>query len=344
MKIALDALGGDFGAKPNIEGAVKAVKELGCQVILVGNETAIKEELLSMGEAENKKISVVHAPEMINMDADPVRECRSKKDAAILVCAELVKKGKADGFVSAGNSGATMVAALFKLGRIKGISRPAIGVMMPCEAGQYLLLDAGANTDCKPIHLVQFAVMGSAFFERVVGKQKPTVGLLSIGEEEGKGNHLVKETYPHLKNVGINFHGMIEGRDLGLGTTDIAVTDGFTGNICLKLSEGLAKAIFTLIKQNVMKNFVAKLGMLMAKKALKSIKDVTDPDKTGGAPLFGIDGVAIVSHGKSTGEGIFNAIKVACKCAKTGFVDSIKDSVSEYESVFALLELNGNER
>ncbi|MCL2888627.1 MAG: phosphate acyltransferase PlsX [Elusimicrobia bacterium] len=339
MRIALDAAGGDFGAEPNILGAAQAASTFGCEVILVGDEKVLNAKIAALNLTGAKGLSVFHAPEIIDMDADPAKECRSKKGASVVVAAQLVKEGKADAFISAGNSGATMVAALMKMGRIEGVLRPAIAAPLPhINGGFTLLLDAGANTECKPQHLMQFAVMGSIYVSKTYGVKKPKIGLLSIGEEEGKGNVLVKETYPHLKNLGINFVGNIEGRDIPAGTADVAVTDGFTGNIALKLAEGLAKSLFTMIKREVMKNPLAMLGMWFAKPALKNITKVTDPDMAGGAPLLGIDGVALVSHGKSGQTAIFNAVKTAKKLVESGFVLEIKERIAEHKEIFEKLE------
>ncbi|MDR0291977.1 MAG: phosphate acyltransferase PlsX [Elusimicrobium sp.] len=339
MRIALDAAGGDFGAEPNVLGAAQAVNTLGCEVILAGDEKILNAKISALNLSGVKGLSVVHAPEIVDMDADPAKECRSKKGASVVVAAQLVKEGKADAFISAGNSGATMVAALMKIGRIEGVLRPAIGAPLPhINGGLTLLLDAGANTECKPQHLMQFAVMGSIYASKIYGVKKPKVGLLSIGEEEGKGNDLVKKTYPHLKNLGINFIGNIEGRDIPAGTADVAVTDGFTGNIALKLAEGLAKGLFTMIKREVSKNPLALLGMWLAKPSLMNIKKVTDPDMAGGAPLLGIDGVALVSHGKSGQKAIFNAVKTAKKLVESGFVREIKEHLAGYKETFEKLE------
>ena len=250
MKIALDALGGDFGATPNVEGALKAIKKLDVEIILVGDEAVLRQALQDQGYAKLPKgLSIVHAPDTIDMGAEPAKECRQKKGASIVVCANMVRKGEADAFVSAGHSGAAMVAALFGMGRIKGVQRPAIATPMPTYKGVSLLLDGGANADCKPIHLLQFAVMGSAYMQKVFDIPAPSVGVLSIGEEETKGNMLVKHTVPHMREIGVNFRGTIEGRDVNTGDTDVIVCDGFVGNIVLKLAEGLAKTMIQMINR-----------------------------------------------------------------------------------------------
>jgi glycerol-3-phosphate acyltransferase PlsX len=337
MRIALDALGGDFGAQPNVLGALQAARVLGCEVILVGDEAAIKAGLEKAGGYDGGKISVVHAPQIINMDAHPARECRDKKDAGIVVCARLVKEGRADAMVSAGNTGAAMVAALFGLGRIKGVDRPAIASPMPTRRGVSLLVDAGANADCKPLNLLQFAVMGSIYSQIAYGVESPVVGLLSIGEEEGKGNKLVKDAAKYIKQLGLNYYGNLEGRDVHTGMADVIVCDGFTGNIVLKLSEGLAKTIFGMIKDSVKKNPLALMGLLMAKPALSKIKDRTDPEIYGGAPLLGVEGQVIICHGKSGPRAIYNAIETSARLVESKTVQVIARSMLALKPVFEKL-------
>lgn len=339
IKIALDALGGDFGAKPNVLGALAAAKQLGCEIILVGDETVLRQELSNQGyEVLPKHISIVHAPNVIDMGAEPAKEVRTKKDASIVVCAELVHKGQADAFVSAGHSGAAMVAALFGMGRIKGVLRPAIASPMPTYKGVSLLLDAGANADCKPIHLLQFAVMGSTYMQKVFDKEKPTVGVLSIGEEETKGNMLVKHTVPHMRKIGVNFTGTVEGRDVNTGETDVIVCDGFVGNIVLKMAEGLAKTMIAMIKREVKKRPLAICGALLSKGAFGSVKKHTNPDNYGGAPLVGVNGVAIIAHGKSNDIAIFNALKTAQKLVKKNFIADVANKIAALKDTFAQIE------
>ena len=333
MKIALDALGGDYGVKPNVLGAIKATKDFGCDVILVGDETKIQEEL-KQNSYDPAKISIVHAPDMIDMEASPALEYRRKKNASIVVCAKLVKEGKADVMISAGNSGATMVAALFGLGRIKGVDRPAIASPMPTQNGFALIVDAGANADCKAVNLLQFAVLGSVYFKHTKGKPNATVGLLSIGEEEGKGNLLIKETTKHIRKLGLNYYGNIEGRDIHTGMIDIVVCDGFVGNIVLKTSEGLAKSLFKMIKANLKGKPFAKIGMLMAKSALMGVKKVTDPDTVGGAPLLGVNGNVIISHGKSNEKAIYHAIKAGIKTVESKTLKAMEQAIADHKVVF----------
>ncbi len=340
IRIALDALGGDFGAEPNVLGALEAAKRLDVQVILVGDEVVLRRELAAKGYSDKlpKNISIVHAPDVIDMGADPAREVRAKKTASIVVCASLVRKGEADAFVSAGHSGAAMVASLFGMGRLKGVLRPAIATPMPTYKGVSLLLDGGANADCKPIHLLQFAVMGSSYVQKVFDVENPKVGILSIGEEETKGNQLVKHTVPHMHNIGVNFVGTMEGRDVNVGDIDVMVCDGFVGNIVLKLAEGLAKTMMNMIKREVKKRPLAILGSLLSKSAFKAVKDHTNADNYGGAPLVGVNGVALIAHGKSNQVAIFNALKTAKKLVEKDFVGDVAKKMEALKDTFAKLE------
>jgi glycerol-3-phosphate acyltransferase PlsX len=339
MRIALDAAGGDFGAKPNVLGALKAASDSGCEVILVGDKPIIEKELAGAARRAQDLVSVVHAPKVIDMSASPAREIvKYRKEASVAVCAELVKRGKADGMVSSGNSGATAIAAHFILGEIEGVDRPAIVSPMPTQRGVSLILDAGANADCKPLHLLQFAVMGSIFSRAAYGVSNPLVGLLSIGEEEGKGNRLVKDAAPFMKQLGLNYYGNIEGRDVHTGMIDVVVCDGFTGNIVLKLSEGLAKSMFKMIKNNLKGRIFASLGLLMAKSALLKVKEQTDPDEYGGAPLVGVNGPVIICHGKSGEKAICNALKVCSRLASAKAVNIIRDNIASLRHIFEQAE------
>lgn len=329
MKIALDAYGGDFGLAPNLDGALEAAGRFGCHILLVGDSAGLKEALRAKGQENNPSFSIVPSDGMVGMDEEPAIACREKPKASIMVCAELVATGQADALVSMGNSGATAVAAIFKMGRLPGVSRPAIALFMPTKNNRVMLLDAGAITDAKPQHLLQYAHMASIYMTRVQGVDKPSVGILSVGEEECKGNSLVKETVPLLKASGLNFRGPVEGRDIPAGTVDIVVCDGFVGNICLKLAEGMAKTIFQIVKEQAARNPMYMLGALLLKGAFASIKAQTDPDLIGGAPLLGVDGVAIIGHGKSKAHGVANAIGMAIKYRESGVNDAIKQALSD---------------
>jgi len=335
MRIALDAHGGDFGLKPNIEGALLAVKKLSHEVILVGRDPEIREELRRCGAQDPERISIVHAPHVVDMDGEPVEECRSKPDSSLMVGAGLVKEGKADAFISAGNSGAIMVASLLTLKRIPGVIRPAIAAPLPTAKGTTLLLDAGANMDSKPWHLAQFAVMGSIYMKSLLGLENPSVGLLSIGEEESKGNSLVQETLPLIKNMGVNFYGPVEGRDIPEGLTDVVVTDGFTGNVVLKLYEGTAKTVFKMLKDQIMRKFTYKIGAMLMRKLFSDMKTKMSVDVYGGAPLLGVNGVVLVCHGKVTAQAIFNAVRVTGDLAASGMVTHIKQRMEQVKDRIA---------
>ncbi|MBI5743340.1 MAG: phosphate acyltransferase PlsX [Elusimicrobia bacterium] len=335
MRIALDAHGGDFGLKPNIEGALLAAKKLGHEVILVGRDPEIREELRRLGEDAPARISIVHAPQLVEMSAEPVEECRSKPDSSLMVAAGLVHEGKADAFVSAGNSGAIMVASLLKIKRIPGVIRPAIAAPLPTYKGTSLLLDAGANMDSKPWHLAQFAVMGSVYISSLFATENPTVGLLSIGEEETKGNALVQETIPLIKNMGVNFIGPVEGRDIPEGLADVVVTDGFTGNVALKLYEGTAKVVFKMLKEQIMRKFTYKIGALLMRKLFRDMKLKMSVDVYGGAPLLGVNGVVIVCHGRVTANAIFNALRVSGELAAAGMVEHIRKRMEQVKDRIA---------
>lgn len=329
MRIALDAHGGDFGLKPNIEGALLAAKKLRHEVILVGRDPEIREELRRHGAEDPERVRIVHAPHTVDMAGEPVAECRAKPDSSLMVGAGLVQEGKADAFISAGNSGAVMVAAMLKLKRIPGVIRPAIAAPLPTLKGTTILLDAGANMDCKPWHLAQFAVMGSAYMKALFKLENPSVGLLSIGEEETKGDSLVQETLPLIKNVGVNFYGPVEGRDIPEGLTDVVVADGFTGNVALKLYEGTGKTIFRMLKEQIMRKFTYKIGAMLMRKLFAEMKSKMSVDPYGGAPLLGVNGVVLICHGKITANAVMNAVRVAGELAEAGMVTHIKKQVEQ---------------
>jgi len=343
MRIALDVNGGDFGLKPNIEGALQAIKKLPHEIILVGREAEIKEELLLAHGIKTlpERLSIVHAQQIIDMGGEAVAECKAKPDSSMMVAADLVKQGKADAFVSAGNSGATMVAALLKMKRIRGVVRPAIAALLPTYSTPSLLLDAGANMDCKPLHLLQFAVMGSIYMENLLKIEKPTVGIFSIGEEESKGNLLVQQTMPVLKKMGLNFIGPIEGRDLPSGQTNVILADGFVGNIALKLYEGTAGIVFTMLKDQIKCKFTYKIGALLMRNIFKELKIKMNADIYGGAPLLGIDGIALVCHGKSNSNAIYNALRVSAELAASGMIEQVRKRMEELKPTFDAIQAQG---
>jgi len=328
VQIALDAMAGDNGPEELIAGALLATKEADLRVSLVGDEVLLKKHLDRLAPDSDKAdaIKIVHASQVIKMSENPVNAIRKKKDSSVMVAFDLVRQGQADAVVSAGNSGATMAAGVRKLGRLKGVSRPGIASLFPTQKKPVILMDIGANVDCRPQHLYQFAVMASAY-SRVRDISRPTVGLLSIGEETGKGNSLVKESYPLLENSSLNFIGNVEGRDVFQGDVDVIVCDGFVGNICLKISEGLADAMMQMLKDEIVKSFPAKVGYLLARPAFKAFKKRVDYAEYGGAPLLGINGTGLICHGKSNSHAMKNAIIGASKMVKLNINQDIMQSL-----------------
>ncbi|WP_035246008.1 phosphate acyltransferase PlsX [Desulfogranum mediterraneum] len=315
MRIALDAMGGDRGSEMLIRGAIAAVEEQSdIEVVLVGPEPLLRDTLTAVGGrggAWSDRLTIEHAPEVVGMDESPVDAVRKKKLSSVMVAFDLVKNGRADAVVSAGNSGATLAAGVRKLGRLRGVSRPGIASFFPTLKKPVMLMDIGANVDCRPQHLCQFAVMASSCSSLLLTIDRPRVGLLSIGEESGKGNALVKETYDLLRESSLNFVGNVEGRDVYKGDVDVIVCDGFVGNISLKISEGLADAAMQMLKKEIMKTWRAKLGYLLIRKAISGFKKQVDYAEYGGAPLLGINGTGIICHGTSNATAIRNAIEVA---------------------------------
>jgi glycerol-3-phosphate acyltransferase PlsX len=323
-RVALDAMGGDRGPVVNIEGAVAAARELGLSVLLVGNEEELSRSL-RRHSTNGLGITICHAPETVGMNESPSAALRKKKHSSIRVGLELVKRGEADAFISAGNTGAVMATAMVTLGSLPGVERPAIALIVPTLRGQAILLDAGANADCKPRHLLQFAIMGDIYARQVMGKTSPTVGLLSIGEEESKGNELTREAFKELEEErSLNFTGNVEGREVFSGAADIIVCDGFTGNIALKISESAAEFFTVLLKEELEKGLVGKLGALLTRGAFRRFKKRVDYTEYGGAPLLGVGGMCIISHGRSTAKAIKNAIRVAAECVENKVIEHIR--------------------
>lgn len=333
MKIAVDAMGGDYAPEEIVLGAIEAVKAYDYDVVLVGDEKQIRSVLTAYGAKESERLSIVHASEVIGMGEHPAQAIRKKKDASIVVAMRLVKEGKADAVVAAGSTGAAVTAALFGLGRIKGIDRPCIATPIPSTKGVTVLLDSGANANSKPKHLVEAAIMGYHYAKSILGVKDPTVGLLNIGEEATKGNELAQATYPMLKNLKtISFYGNVEGRDIPKGTVDVVVCDGFVGNVILKFGEGLATFIFRLVRENIKQsNFITKLGAMAVYPVLKSLRKRMDVTEYGGAPLLGINGSLIICHGSSKAKAIKNAVRVAAEMVQEDVVGHIRKSIEEEE-------------
>ena len=332
MKIAVDAMGGDFAPEQVVAGAIAAAKHLDCEIVLVGDQDKVQAELVKDPAWKNLKISIHHTSDVIGMDEHPGAAVRRKKDSSIVVATRLVKEGHCDAVLSAGSTGAAVASALLGLGRIKGVDRPTIATPLPtAKGGVTLLLDSGANVDSKPHHLMQSALMGSIYYKYVFGTEQPRVGLLNIGEEETKGNEQALATYPLLQAMKfINFRGNAEGRDITKGTFDVVVCDGFVGNVVLKFAEGLAKTLIKLIKEAIKDGGIfAKLGALLLAPALKKMAKRVDAAEYGGAPLLGVDGCYIICHGSSNAKAIKSAIDVANECVKNNVLEHIKECVAD---------------
>ena len=310
--IAVDAIGGDLGPSVVVPGAIEAARQTGAKILLVGNEATLDGELNRLSPS-GVDLEIVHAPEVAGMDEKPSDILRRKKNASIQVACRLVRDGAAQGVVSAGHSGASVACGMFIMGRIPGVERPALASLLPTEKEPVVLLDVGATVDCKPYNIFQFGLMGDAFARDILNKESPRVGLLSIGEEEGKGNSQVKEAYELFKMAqNLNFSGNIEGRDLFTGEMDVAVCDGFVGNVALKLSEGLGLSLSRVLKRELLNSgFLPKLGSLLAKSAFRRFAKVVDYAEYGGAPLLGLQNISIVCHGRSNAKAICNATRMA---------------------------------
>ncbi len=333
MKIALDAMGGDYAPTEIVAGAVAASKEYDCEIVLVGDKTALEAELAKYPGWNAQKISIKHASEVIEMGEHPVAAVRKKKDSSMAVATKLVKEGICDAVISAGSTGGAVATALLILGRIKGIDRPAIATPIPTGHGVTLLMDSGANVDSKPKHLVQSALMGSLYSEYVFEIDKPRIGLLNIGEEATKGNEQALRTYPLLEGLTtINFQGNAEGREIPSGKFDVVVCDGFVGNIVLKFAEGLATTLFKLLKETMKKSgFIAKIGALLLAPTMKRFARQIDYAEYGGAPLLGVDGCCIIAHGSSDARAIKSSIGVACDYVASNVVERIRQNIQQEE-------------
>lgn len=322
-RVAIDAMGGDRGPAVIVQGAVDGARRFGTPILLVGDTGRIREALDSHDHA-GVEIEVIDAPQVIEMTEHPAQAVRRKPDSSINVMMRLIKEGRADAAVSAGNSGAVMAAALMRLGRVPGVERPAIGSYMPTAAGRTLLLDLGAVTDPKPSVLVQFAIMGQVYAQRVLGIENPTIALLSNGEEPSKGNALVQATYPLLAATeGLRFVGNVEGKDVVMGTVDVVVTDGFTGNVALKTAEGVASMLVEIIRSEARASLPRKLGAILLRPAFRALRSKLDYAEIGGAPLLGVNGVVIISHGRSSARAVENAVGVAVKSASHDLAGAI---------------------
>ena len=329
--IALDAMGSDRAPKPEIEGAIHAAKSYGTRVLLVGPESTVRQELERHSSWSRLPIEIVHASEVITMEDKAVQAVRAKRDSSMRVGLRLVREGRAAGFVTAGNTGAAMATAKMVLGALQGVDRPALAAVFPTATGTAaILLDVGANVDCKPHNLEQFAVMGEIYYRSIVGRSasRPRVGLLSIGEEETKGNELTRESFHLLKQLPLNFVGNVEGRDLYNGHVEVIVADGFVGNVALKISEGVANLIRTLLKESLKETITRQVGYMLSRSAFSDFKKRIDHTEYGGAPLLGVKGVCIITHGSSNANAIKNAIRVAAEFAEKPIEGEIEKALA----------------
>lgn len=327
MKIIIDAMGGDNAPYAPVKAAVKAVKELDVEIILVGQTQVLKKEL-SGYDYDEDKISIANADEVISNHEEPARAVRSKKGASVVVAANMLKNGEGDAMLSMGNTGALLASGLLIVGRIKGVLRPALATLLPSNKGPKMLIDAGANTNCKAENLVQFGIMGSIYMKNVLGIASPTVGLMSNGEEEGKGDELTKETYPLLKKAPVNFIGNIEGRDVMEGTADVITCDGFVGNVILKTVEGMGHVVSDKVKGMFKKSIFTKLGAVFVMNGLKEFKQTMDYREYGGAPLLGTKKPVIKGHGSSDAKAAFSAIYQAKKFVETNVINDIVNNIN----------------
>lgn len=329
MRIALDAMGGDFAPSVNIDGAISflAARD-NDEVLLVGDSASIEQELKTRGFA-SPRMHIVHASEVVAMDDAPTMALRRKKDSSLRRTVEMVKEGRADAAFSTGNSGAMMALSVMLLGRAPGVERPAIATFLPALNGRFLLLDMGANVDCTPEILVQFALMGDAYSRVSQRIERPRIGILNIGEEPSKGNELTKQTFAMLEKLDINFIGNVESKDAFMGRVDVVVCDGFVGNIFLKTCEGTVELFIKMLKAAVEESAICQLGGLLMKPAFKKLKKHTDYDEYGGAPLLGINGACFISHGRSNAIAIKNGLITASDFAQSGVVQAISQEIKE---------------
>jgi len=328
-RIAVDAMGGDFGPQVVIPGAVKVARNKEYDLILVGDEVQVASEL-SKVDARGVICRIVHASQVADMHDKPSEALRKKKDSSIQVAVNLVKNGEADGVISAGNTGATLATSLFTLGRMEGVDRPGLATIMPTETLPCVLIDVGANVDCKPVNLLQFGVMADVMARTLLRLPQPKVAVLSIGEEEGKGNQLAKEAFELLKKSTLNFVGNVEGRDIFSGKVDVVVCDGFVGNVSIKLAEGLAASMGRLLKGELRRGFFAKIGTTLALSALKRFSRIMDYTEYGGAPLLGLNGIVIVAHGSSNAKAIGNAVDMAGTFCRLGAISMMREGLAAH--------------
>jgi glycerol-3-phosphate acyltransferase PlsX len=337
MPIAVDAMGGDHAPQCAVEGAVRAAVEDGASLLLVGDRTRIESELTRLGHAAGYqtgqgRIEIVHADEVVGMDEPAITPIRKKRRSSIRICAELVKEGKAQAMVTAGNTGAAMISAKMVIGTVAGVDRPALAAVLPNGQGRTVLLDVGANVDTKPIHLREFAVMGHFYAQEVIGTPSPRIGLLSIGEEEGKGNDVTREVFKVLKNTGLNFIGNVEGRDVFNGKVDVIVCDGFVGNAVLKSAESLAELFGRMLREELTRSARVKAGYALCKPAFDNFRARTDYTEYGAAPLLGVNGGCFIGHGRSNARAVQSAVRRAVEFSTARLDRKIHDKIAELHS------------
>jgi glycerol-3-phosphate acyltransferase PlsX len=335
MKIAVDAMGGDFAPQNIVEGAFLAAKQHAVKVVLVGDEDQVSKEL-SKYPTSKLPIFIHHAPFVVAMHDSPSAVIRRMKDTSIKVALDLAKGGQVNGVVSAGNSGAAMALAMFILKKLEGVERPAIATIHPTTKGSTVLIDSGGNVDCKPAHLLQFAMMGDAYAKYILGKETPRIGVLSNGEEEGKGNELTREVHDILSETDLNYIGYVEGRDLNNGEVDVIVCDGFVGNVALKISEGLWETVHAILKWEAQDNIRAKVAYFLMGRAIRRLEKRLDYAEVGGAPLLGINGNCVICHGSSNAKAMMNAILLASNLAKNKLNEHVIEELKEKQDILCL--------
>ncbi|NIM92640.1 MAG: phosphate acyltransferase PlsX [Anaerolineales bacterium] len=327
MRIVLDAMGTDTHPEPEVLAAIEAGDRWGDPILLTGPEDVLKPRLESL-EYDPHMVKIIHAPEVLEMSDKPARTARGKPENSMAVGMELLKAGEADAFVTAGNTGGAMANALFRLGRFKGVKRPALGTIFPVQDGYAIIIDIGANTDCKPTYLLQFAVFGSVYAELILGRTNPRIGLVSNGEEPGKGNSLVKDTFPILEKANLNFVGNLEPKELLAGHADVAVTDGFTGNVIIKTSEAVAKLLTDLLRTEITSRPTTAIGGMLARPAFRRVAEILDPFEYGAAPLLGVEGLVFIGHGRSDSRALVNSIRVARDAVERNLLGTLKDALT----------------
>ncbi len=330
MKIIVDAMGGDHAPQAPVEASVQAATQLGVEIVLVGDQKKVAEELIKYSYPQDK-ISIVHADEIITNHEEPAKAVRSKKTASVVVAANLLKQGGGEALLSMGNTGALLAVGLLIVGRIKGVLRPAIATLLPTAKGPKMLIDAGANTNCKWENLVQFGIMGDIYMKKIMGIEKPKVGLISNGEEEGKGDELTKDAFPHMKEAPFHFIGNIEGRDVMEGTADVITCDGFVGNVILKTVEGMGSVVGHMVKDLFMKNIITKIGSLFVRSGLSDFKKMMDYREYGGAPLLGTKMPVIKGHGSSDAKAVYSALVQAKKFVEMNLINEIANNIEMEE-------------